>query len=78
MRVVTQPLVILTKGRDSMNSEAPNGEETGNQIGPGEATEIRRLFEEAQKHAAQIHRQNMIKRMKYGKAAKKAQREQQQ
>jgi len=61
-----------------MHSKTPNGEENGNQIGPGEATEIRRLFEEVQKHAAQIHRQNMIKRMKYGKAAKKAQREQQQ
>ena len=61
-----------------MDSETPNGEGTGNQIGPGEATEIRRLFEEVQKHATQIHRQNMIKRIKYGKAAKKAQREQQQ
>ncbi len=61
-----------------MNSKTPNGEGTGNQIGPGEATEIRRLIEEEQKHAAQIQRQNMIKRMKYGKAAKKAQREQQQ
>ncbi len=61
-----------------MNSEMPNCEGTDNQIGPGEATEIRRLFEEVQKHAAQIHRQNMIKRIKYGKAAKKAQREQQQ
>ncbi len=61
-----------------MNSKTPNGDGTGNQIGPGEATEIRRLFEEVQKHATQIHRQNMIKRMKYGKAAKKAQREQQQ
>ncbi len=61
-----------------MNSKSPNGEGTGNQIGPGEATEIRRLFEEVQKHATQIHRQNMIKRIKYGKAAKKAQREQQQ
>ena len=61
-----------------MNSKTPNGEGTGNQIGPGEATELRRLFEEVQKHVAQIQRQNMIKRMKYGKAAKKAQREQQQ
>lgn len=61
-----------------MDNKTPNGEGTGNQIGPGEATEIRRLFEEAQKHVAQLHRQNMIKRMKYGKAAKKAQREQQQ
>jgi hypothetical protein len=61
-----------------MNSETPNDEGTGYQIGPGEATEIRRLFEEVQEHAAQIQRQNMIKRMKYGKAAKKAQREQQQ
>jgi hypothetical protein len=61
-----------------MNNKSPNGEGTGNQIGQGEATEIRRLFEEAQKHVAQIHRQNMIKRWKYGKAAKKAQREQQQ
>jgi len=61
-----------------MNSATPNGEGTGCQISPGEATEIRRLFEEAQKHVAHIHRQNMIKRMKYGKAAKKAQREQQQ
>ncbi len=61
-----------------MNSETPNGEGTGNQIGQGEAAEIRRLFEDAQKHVAQIHRQNMIKRGKYGKAAKKAQREQQQ
>jgi len=61
-----------------MDNTSPNGEGTGNQIGPGEATEIRRLFEEVQKHAAQIHRQNMIKRMKYGKAAKKAQRGQQQ
>ncbi len=60
-----------------MNSETPNGEGAGNQIGPGEATEICRLFEEVQKHAAQIQRQNMIKRIKYGKAAKKAQREQQ-
>jgi hypothetical protein len=61
-----------------MNSKTPNGERTDNQISPGEATEIRRLFEEVQKHAAQIQRQNMIKRVKYGKAAKKAQREQQQ
>ena len=61
-----------------MNSKTPNGEENGNQIGPEEATEIRRLFEEVQKQIAQIRRQNMIKRMKYGKAAKKAQREQQQ
>jgi 16S rRNA U516 pseudouridylate synthase RsuA-like enzyme len=61
-----------------MNSETPNGEGTGYRISPGEATEIRRLFEEVQKHVAQLHRQNMIKRMKYGKAAKKAQREQQQ
>jgi hypothetical protein len=60
-----------------MNNKSPNGEGTGNQISPGEATEIRRLFEEAQKHATQMHRQNMIKRMKYGKAAKKAQRERQ-
>jgi hypothetical protein len=59
-----------------MNSETPNGEGTG--FSPGEAAEIRRLFEEAQQHVAQLHRQNMIKRMKYGKAAKKAQREQQQ
>ena len=58
-----------------MNSATPNGEGTGCQISPGEAAEIRRLFEEAQKHVAHIHRQNMIKRMKYGKAAKKAQRE---
>jgi hypothetical protein len=61
-----------------MNSEIPNDEGTGYQISPGEAPEIRRLFEEVQKHVAQIQRQNMIKRMKYGKAAKKAQREQQQ
>lgn len=61
-----------------MKSEAPDGEGTGYQISPGEAAEIRRLFEEAQKHVAQLHRQNMIKRMKYGKAAKKAQRERQQ
>ncbi len=59
-----------------MNSATPNGEGTGCQISPGEATEIRLFFEEAQKHVAHIHRQNMIKRMKYGKAAKKAQREQ--
>jgi hypothetical protein len=55
-----------------------NSEGTGYQISPGEAAEIRRLFEEAQKHVAQLHRQNMIKRMKYGKAAKKAQRERRQ
>ena len=61
-----------------MNGKTPNGEGTGYQISPGEVTEIRRLFEEAQKHLAQIHKQNMIKRMKYGKAAKKAQRERQQ
>ena len=61
-----------------MNNKSPNGEGTSYQIGPGEASEIRHLFEEVQKHAAQIHRQNMIKRIKYGKAAKKAQREQQQ
>ena len=60
-----------------MNSETPNSEGTGYQFGPREATEIRRFFEEVQKHVAQIQRQNMIKRMKYGKAAKKAQREQQ-
>ena len=60
-----------------MDNKTPNGEGTSNQIGPGEATEIRRLFEEVQKYVAQIQRQNMIKRMKYGKAAKKAQREQQ-
>jgi hypothetical protein len=59
-----------------MNGETPNSEGTGYQISPGEASEIRRLFEEAQRHVAQLHKQNMIKRMKYGKAAKKAQREQ--
>ena len=61
-----------------MNCETPNSEGTGYQASPGEAIEIRRLFEEAQKHVAQLHRQNMIKRMKYGKAAKKTQREWQQ
>ena len=61
-----------------MNNKTPNSEGTGYQISPAEATEIRRFFEEAQKHVAQIHQQNMIKRMKYGKAVKKAQREQQQ
>lgn len=61
-----------------MNNKSPNSEGTGNQIGQGEAAEIHRLFQEAQKHVAQIHRQNMIKRRKYGKAAKKAQREQRQ
>jgi hypothetical protein len=61
-----------------MNSETPNSEGTGYQPSPGEDTEIRCLFEEVQKHVAQIHQQNMIKRMKYSKAAKKAQREQQQ
>jgi hypothetical protein len=61
-----------------MNSERPNDEGISYQISPGEALEIRRLFEEVQKHVAQVQQQNMSKRMKYGKAAKKAQREQQQ
>lgn len=60
-----------------MNSETPSSEGTGYQSNPGEAAEIRRLFEEAQKQVAQLHRQHMIIRVKYGKAAKKAQRERQ-
>lgn len=59
-----------------MNSKKPNEQENNYEINAGEANEVRRLLEEAKKHVAQIERQMIINRMKRGKAAKKAQREQ--
>lgn len=59
-----------------MNSNTPNEPGPGYEMHPGEAAEICRLFEEVQKHIAQIQREQISKRIRYGKAANKAKREQ--
>ena len=59
-----------------MNGNTPNEPGPGSEMHPGEAAEIRRLFEEVQKHVAQIRRAQISKRIRYGKAARKARREQ--
>jgi hypothetical protein len=67
---------MLKKVQNNMNSNTPNERGSGYEMHPGEAAEIRRLFEEVQKHVAQVQRRQISKRIRYGKAAKKATREQ--
>ena len=56
-----------------MNGNTPNEPGTSYEMHPGEAAEIRRLFEGVQKHVAQVQRQQISKRIQYGKAAKREQ-----
>jgi hypothetical protein len=63
----TNILIMLTKGRYDMTSTSQHDQ--GN---------LAELAEAIKKGAAQIERQQLSKRIKYGKAAKKVQREQQQ
>ena len=62
--------VMLTKGQDNMTNEF-------NRQIPQEEN-LLKLVQALKEARAQIEREQIIKRMKYGKAAKKAQREQQQ
>jgi len=58
-----------------MNGNTPNEPGPSYEMYSREVAEIRRPFEEMQKQEAQIQREQIRKRIRYGKAANRAKRE---